>query len=173
MKKLLLLTIAFFYIVVANAQTIRKTNVTDANDRYANVEIPYATTTKLPKGTVLKKGKIVLKYGYKANYADSNRIIVVQKPNGEISGAFKCKCESGTGRCGITHDGGTLQCVALGGCNCTMEISVGPPKGMAITLSNGNWKKLIIPSANTKRQKNEDPDRGGEIIKKKDLQVKQ
>ncbi|MFT3827071.1 MAG: hypothetical protein QM731_24310 [Chitinophagaceae bacterium] len=110
--------------------------------------------------------------GYKTVNLDSNRIIIVQKPNGETSGAFKCSCETGSGSCGVSTDGtASIHCVAFGGCNCMMAIVVKPPKGVAITQSNGDWKKLVLPSANSQQQKTEDPDQGGEVTNKKKTQL--
>lgn len=168
MKKFLFSALAIMLVAGADAQSTAKTDVKESRDRFANIEVQYVTTTELPEGTTFNKGKVALKKGYRANYLDSNRVIVVQKPNGETSGAFKCRCSTGSsgGSCSVTFSDGMLYCVASGGCSCTMDVIVKPPKNAAITQSGGNWKKLIVPAANTQKQNTEDPDQGGEIFKK-------
>lgn len=165
MKSFLFTTVIFFAAIV-NAQT-KRNDTHNANDRYASIEAQYATTTKLPEGTMLTKGKVMLKKGYKASYADNNQIIIVQKPNGSTTGAFSCRCKSGSGRCGATFSDGTLSCIALGGCDCILDIAVSPPKNTALTRAALNWKTLVL-----KNPAPEDPDQGGEIIKRKNLPIK-
>jgi len=164
--KNLLFTAVIFFAAIVNAQT-KRNDTHNANDRYANIELQYATTTKLPEGTMLKGGKVMLKKGYKASYADNNQIIIVQKPNGNTTGAFSCRCKSGSGRCGASLSDGTLTCIALGGCDCILDIAVTPPKNAALTKDALQWKTLIVPTGKT-----EDPDQGGEIIKKKNSPIK-
>ena len=173
MKKLLLLISTFYLTVTLNAQS-KRTEVKDAHDKYANVEVEYLTTTKLPEGTIFKNGKVMLKRGYTASYADNNRVVIIKKMKaGGNTGAFSCDCESGSGGCGVGIDGNKISCLPKNGCTrCSITVIV-DPKSIAITKSGIDWKKLIIPSANIQRQKTEDPDQGGEIIKKKDLPVKQ
>jgi len=172
MKKIVLSALAAMLIATAGAQTTGRPAVQDSRDRYANIEVQYATTTELPEGTSLKNGKVTLKKGYRANHLDSNRVVVVQKPNGEISGAFKCRCEAGSsGSCSVSITDGAIRCVATGGCDCTLDVVIKPPKNTAITSSGSNWKKLIVPSATTQRQNTEDPDQGGEVFKKKSKRV--
>lgn len=169
MKKVLLATLTAILFAAADAQTTRRTAVQDNHDRYANIEVQYATTTKLPEGTSFENGKIMLKKDYRTSYADSNRVLIVQKPDGSTSGAFKCRCETSSpgGSCSVTITEGSIRCVATGGCNCTLDVIVKPAKNTAITQSGKNWKKLIIPSAHSQRQNTEDPDQGGEIFKQK------
>lgn len=172
MKKILLLATTVLFFAIVHAQTPGKTNVQDAHDKYANQEVSYASTNTLPEGTQLNNGKVTLKRGYKTSHIDSNRVVVVQKPNGEVTGAFKCRCEAGSqGSCSVSITGGSITCMATGGCDCTLDVVIKPPKGIAITTAGGNWRKLIVKS----NPKPEDPDQGGEIINKKQrsLPVKQ
>nr|MBP7557755.1 hypothetical protein [Chitinophagaceae bacterium] len=131
--------------------------------------VQYTATTDLPEGTAFTNGKITLKKGYRTSYADSNRVLIVQKPDGSTSGAFKCRCETNSagGSCSVTITDGSIRCVATGSCNCTLDVIIKPTKNTAITQSGKNWKKLIIPSAHAQRQNTEDPDQGGEIFKQK------
>lgn len=169
MKKAFFAALAAILLISARAQTTGKTGVKDSHDRFANIEVQYVTTTDLPEGTALKNGKITLKKGYRTGYADSNRVLIVQKPDGSTSGAFKCRCEvnSSGGTCSVSITDGAIRCVATGGCDCTLDVIIKPTKNVAITQSSGNWKKLIIPSASSQRQNTEDPDQGGEVFKTK------
>ncbi len=172
MKIILLSVLTATLVATADAQTTGRTAVQDSHDKYANIEVQYVPTTALPEGTSLKNGKVTLKKGYRVNHLDSNRVVVVLKPNGEISGAFKCRCEVGSsGSCSVSISDGAIRCVATGGCDCTLDVVIKPPKNVAITQSSGNWKKLIVPSANMQRQNTEDPDQGGEVFKKKSKRV--
>lgn len=49
--------------------------------------------------------------------------------------------------------------------------SIHPTSGVAITQSD-NWQQVILPTAKP-QPKTEDPDQGGEIIRKKNARVKQ
>ncbi len=169
MKKTLLAALAAILLSNAHAQTTGKSSVKDSHDKFANIEVQYVATTDLPEGTAFVKGKITLKKGYRTNYADSNRVLIVQKPDGSTSGAFKCRCEAGSsaGSCSVSITDGAIRCVATGGCDCTLDVIIKPTKNVAITQSAGNWKKLILPSASTQRQNTEDPDQGGEVFKPK------
>lgn len=166
MKKILLCFLSVMLFSFANAQT-KRTEVKDAKDKYANVEIQYLTTTKLPRGTIFKNGNVMLRRGYTASYADNNQVVIIKKAKaGGNTGAFSCDCERGTGGCGVGIDGNKITCLPKNGCtDCRVTVVV-DPKGTAITKSGIDWKKLIVPSANIQRQKTEDPDQGGEIIRK-------
>lgn len=164
MKRVLLPALALLLITNADAQNPGRTNVKESHDRFVNIEIQHATTTELPEGAVFNKGKVTLKKGYSTNYADSNRVIIIKKPNGEFSGAFTCSCEAGSS-CPISYDSSVLKCLVTKGCNCKLDVVIKLPKNTAITQSGGNWKKLVVPAANTQRQNTEDPDQGGEIFK--------
>ena len=168
MKKLLLLTTVFFIITAVDAQTDRRTDVVDAKDRYANEEVQYLTTTKLPEGTTFKNGKVILKRGYRASYADNNQIIVVyKKKDGSVSGTFTCYCKQG-GSCTPHMEYAAVVCRPKGCIDCQISIALPQPKNIALTKATLNWK--ILETGNPAP---EDPDQGGEIIKKKDLPVKQ
>jgi hypothetical protein len=169
MKKFFFAALAAILLASAHAQTTGKTGVKDSHDRFANIEVQYTATTDLPEGTAFTNGKITLKKGYRTSYADSNRVLIVQKPDGSTSGAFKCRCEASSsgGSCSVSITDGAIRCVATGGCDCTLDVIIKPTKNIAVTQSTGNWKKLIIPSAGSQRQNTEDPDQGGEIQKTK------
>lgn len=161
MKNLLFTTVIFFAAIV-NAQT-KRNDTHNANDRYANIEAQYATTTKLPEGTMLKGGKVMLKKGYKASYADNNKNIVIQKQNGSTTGTFTCYCKEGDGSCGSLITGDGIDCVQ-NGCGACGILVVVTPKNTALTK---DWKRFEV-----KPPTPEDPDQGGEIIKKKNLPIK-
>lgn len=169
MKKILLAALIILLIAPVYAQTTSRTAVQDSHDRFANIEVQYATTTKLPEGTRIENGKVVLKKGYRTSYADSSRVLIVQKPDGSTSGAFKCRCtvSSSGASCSVIITDGSIECVTTGDCSCTLDVIIKPAKNVAITQSGGNWKKLVIPSARSQRQNTEDPDQGGEIFKQK------
>lgn len=143
MKISVLLMTAFVFIATANAQLThtKRTEVKDAHDKYANTE-----AMELPEGTALKKGKVTLANGYRTVYLDSNRIIVVQKSNGETTGAFRCGCTS-LGDRRVTFTGNEIHCVT--GCN--MDVTLGNYR--IISQSGNEWKKIILPKDNIKRQK--------------------
>lgn len=169
MKRTLLTAFLVILLAHAHAQSTGKSGVKDSHDRFANIEVQYVATTDLPEGTAFINGKVTLKKGYRTSYADSNRVLTVQKPDGSTSGAFKCRCEAGSpaGSCSVSITDGAIRCVATGGCDCTLDVIIKPTKNIAITQSAGNWKKLVIPTAGTQRQNTEDPDQGGEIQKTK------
>lgn len=137
MKKLLLLIAASFLIAAANAQLNgKRTEVNDARDRYAD--------TTLPEGTALKDGKLTLKNGYRTVYLDSNRTMVVQKPNGESTGAFRCRCTAlYKGKSTISFSGNEIHCT--GGCN--MDIALNLRKNVTVTLAGAKWKEWRLPAA--------------------------
>jgi hypothetical protein len=166
MKKILLLTTAFYFIVTLHAQS-RRTEVKNSHDKYANQEVPYLTTTKLPEGTGFKNGNIVLKTGYRASYADNAQIIVVYRKNGSVSGSFTCYCNQ-TGSCTPKMEYGAVVCRPIDCIDCRISVVVNPPKNATLTKGSLKWKVLVLQNPTP-----EDPDQGGEIIKKKDLPVKQ
>ena len=163
MKKIFLLATSVLFVITVNAQTDRKASVKDANDRYANIEVAYAgTTTKLPKGVMLRNGRLVIKIGYNTIYTDNNQVINVQKKNGVVTGSFTCYCKV-EGTCAIRNIVGTVNCVSDGCNECDILVTINPKQGVAITKAGSNWKKLVIKN----RPITEDPDQGGEIIKTK------
>jgi hypothetical protein len=164
MKKLFLLSTALFFVVAANAQLSgKRSEVKDAHDRYANIDTVAAL---LPEGTAVKSGKVMLKNGYRILILDSNRVIVVQRQNGENTGAFRCSCttvnKAGSDRVAFTGD--EIHCIS----GCSMDVVLNPEKNISITQRSGNWRKLTLSSAGMQLRKIEDS-----INKKKDLKAKQ
>jgi hypothetical protein len=145
MKRLLLLSTALFFVVASNAQLSgKRTEVKDAHDRYVNTD---SAAYLLPEGTTFENDKVALKKGYRVLFLDSNRIIVVQKPNGETTGAFRCSCTTvnKAGDHGVAFTRNEIHCVN----DCSMDVVLNPEKNISITRSNGNWKKLTVPAAST------------------------
>ncbi|WP_300597675.1 hypothetical protein [Niabella sp.] len=169
MKKILLLTAMPILTLVIHTQAQGRTDVKDAHDRYANQELAYAASNLLPEGAELKNGKVVLKRGYETSYADNNQVLIIKKAKaGGTTGAFSCDCERGSGGCTVGITDGAINCYSKSGCtDCRISVSI-DPKNTAITKAGTNWKKLTLTAPKT-----EDPDQGGEIIRKKALPVKQ
>jgi hypothetical protein len=148
MKKILLVATAFFFIAAANAQLYgKKTEVKDANDRYPIND----TSMMLPEGTALKNGKVMLANGYRTVYLDSSRVIVVQKSNGETTGAFRCSCTTNAGESRIALAGNEIHCIN----GCSMDVAPGRKGNTSVTPSGHDWKKLILSRDNIKRLKTE------------------
>lgn len=173
MRHFLLLTISFYFISILQAQS-KRSEVKDAHDKYTNEEVQYLSTSQLPEGTKFINGEVHLNRGYSASYSDNNNVVIIKSIKKEsVVGAFSCGCDEGNGSCGVLISGNSIKCNSQPGCvNCTLS-GVINPKTTAITKSGMDWKKLIIPPANMQRKKSEDPDQGGEIIKRKDIKVKQ
>lgn len=168
MKKILLLTLTVMSASILLAQTPRKPAVQDARDKYANTALNHS----LPEGTTLKKGKVTVNKGYKASYAEDKRIVIVKKDNGDISGSFKCGCLSDEGGgCSVQIIGQNIYCSSSGCKDCSLLTTIHPTSGVAITQAD-NWQQVILPTAKP-QPKTEDPDQGGEIIRKKNARVKQ
>ena len=145
MKILVLLMMAFLFIATANAQLThgKRAEIKDAQDKYANID----DAMELPEGTALKNRKVTLNNGYRTVYLDSNRIMVVQKPNGETTGAFRCGCTSDSGNRRVTFTGNEIHCAS----GCSMDVTPGNDRN--ISQSGNEWKKIILSSDNIKRQK--------------------
>ena len=156
MRRLLLLTTTFFFfIVAANAQLGKRTEVKNANDRYFTSD----TSLQLPEGTTVKSGKVTIKKGYRMVFLDSNRIITVQKPNGETTGAFRCGCTT-AGKAGdqvVTFTGNEIHCVS----GCSMDVALNLEKNFSITQRNVNWRKFTLSSASAQPGKTGTPARTG------------
>ncbi|MFT3980424.1 MAG: hypothetical protein QM687_08145 [Ferruginibacter sp.] len=161
MKKIILMA-TLFSAMVCHAQVTGKTTVKDANDKFANAGINNGTTNILPEGAVFQKGMIVLKKGYKARYADSNRIVVVQKDNGGATGTFTCMCKEGAGNCQVTITNNSVACYENGCAQCGISTIV-TTNVNAITRSSANWRQVVPPA----KPLAEDPDQGGESTHKK------
>lgn len=168
MKKILLLTLTTMCASILFAQTPHKSVVQDARDKYANTELNHT----LPEGVTLKKDKIMVNKGYKASYAADKRIVIVKKDNGDISGSFKCGCMSDEGgACRVQIIGQNIYCFSSGCKDCSLLTTINPTSNVAVTQSE-NWQQVILPTAKP-QPKTEDPDQGGEIIRKKNARVKQ
>lgn len=133
MKKLILLITVFTFIITADAQSThgKKATVNDAHDRLANLDI-----TLLPQGTVVKNGKITLNKGYRTVYLDSNRVMLIQKSNGETTGAFRCGCTGNAGDRSVAITKKEIHCVS----GCSMEVA--PGNYTKSSPSANKWKKL-------------------------------
>lgn len=141
MRRSLLLTTALLFVIAATAQLPgKRSQVKDAHDRYANMDTALAI---LPEGTDVKDGNVALKNGYRVLMLDSSRVIVIQRSNGETTGAFRCGCA--TGNRGVTFTKNEIHCIN----GCSMDVVLNPGKNSSITHSSGNWKKLTIPAAVT------------------------
>ncbi len=179
MKQVALLMTAFFFLLKGDAQITPKSDVKDTHDRYTNTDDPSpirlkGVTSKLPKGTSFRKGKVVLLKGYRVKYHDSSQVTVVYRQN-LVTGAFTCGCQKGTtggGSCLLQTSGNVLSCTPNSCTNCKLVTTIDTKTGVAITKANADWKEVVLPTAG-KQQKTEDPDQGGEIFKKSDKKVKQ
>jgi hypothetical protein len=147
-RALLLTTAFFFFIVAATAQLSgKRTEVKNANDRYFTSD----SSLQLPEGTTVKGGKVTIEKGYRIVFLDSNRIIIVQKPNGETTGAFRCGCTT-AGRAGdrvVAFTGNEIHCVS----GCSMDVALNLEKNISITQRNVNWRKFTLSSAGTQAGK--------------------
>ncbi len=137
MRKIMLLAAALLLVILTNAQA-RKAG---------KGQMDFLPAASLPEGTSFNKGNIEIKKGYTTSFADNKGVIVVQKQDGNITGAFSCNC-AGSGTCSIIISGNILVCTPTGNCgSCYMSTTVNPKAGVAITKSGTDWKKVILPSA--------------------------
>lgn len=114
------------------------------------------TTTTLPEGTTVQQGKIMVKSGYRAAYGEKDsKVVIVQSTNkrlggnGVISGSFTCMClsEYTTDDCviGIRAGGTEIYCSGEKCKNCSMNVTIKPKVGLAITRQTKGevWKKFV------------------------------
>lgn len=169
MKKVLLLTTIIFFIATSKAQISYRKSGEGQRDF-----LPFDSTGKLPKGTAFNNGDIILNKEFVANYADNQKVLIIKNvKTGSNTGAFSCYCKHGAGSCSIGIDGNKIICFPEDGCTNYSLTVVVDLKNTTIKQSGLGWKKLIVPNANMQHQKTEDPDQGGEIIKKKNIQINQ
>lgn len=112
------------------------------------------TTSKLPKGSYISKGKVKIKNGYTIRPSKNGKVMLLIAPGGgnNISGAFSCNCSSGNiGICALLIAGQVLGCT--GNCTCKLTISTDDVYDTAFNPEEEpspakGWKIFVLPMKN-------------------------
>lgn len=108
------------------------------------------TTSKLPKGTKLENGKIIITNGYKAVYSSDHKMVFILASIGNnVQGTFSCNCRLGFGACGVVITSGALGCT--GDTCCKLKISTSSIEGLTMqdiekAPEKLKWKNLVLPT---------------------------
>lgn len=107
------------------------------------------TTSKLPKGTKIENGKIIIQNGYKAVYSSDKKIVFILADNGPgVRGGFRCDCDGrGTGACNTSLINNKIVC---GGEDCCeLVVTINDSDGLTMEMIEQaperlKWKKLVL-----------------------------
>ena len=107
------------------------------------------TTSALPEGAYVDKGKILVRRGFNLNYSSDKVVVSVIKMRekglpGETTGSFSCSC-TGEGACSVRIAATGLYCVSTQDTPCSNScilIVTMDPKGANVATRNAvKWKK--------------------------------
>lgn len=117
--------------------------------KHIRMRIEKDTTNKLPQGTKLENGKIVVTSGYKAVQSSDKKIVFIISDNGPgIRGGFRCDCDGrGTGACNTSLINDKIVC---GGDDCCeMVVTINDSVGLTMQAAEKapeklTWKKVVF-----------------------------
>jgi hypothetical protein len=109
------------------------------------------TTSKLPRGVKLVKGKITVQEGYKAvSSSDKKTVFLISSGGNGVHGGFRCECDSSPGSsCNTSVINNKIVCGGDSCCKIVVTIYDGDNITMQQAEANPEklkWRKLVLPT---------------------------
>lgn len=108
------------------------------------------TTSKLPEGTKLENGNVVVTNGYKAVLSADKKIVFILNNNGgNVAGTYSCGCYNPEVYCYVSYDMTKIYC--NGHACCVMVVGFANSQNLTMEAIEKKpelikWKKLTLPT---------------------------